>query len=134
MQVLNEVAARQRASTSPAESGETAPLDLAQLQRRCMGRLDLVERLLASFERRFPLELVEMEQCLAQQDIPRLVQLSHQLKGASANIAAPRLNALMQQMEAAARDGQTAAAVDLLTRLQGEWEQFTEYRGSARLS
>lgn len=117
----------------PAATREPAPLDLEQLQQRCLGRMDLVERLLASFERRFPLELVEMENCLATNDIPRLVQLSHQLKGASANIAAPRLHVLMQQMEEAARAGESGAAADLLARLQGEWEQFMEYRGSARL-
>lgn len=115
-------------------SGETAPLDFEQLCRRCMGRLDLAERLLASFERRFPLELVEIESCLAEGDLPRLVQLAHRLKGASANISAPRLHALMQRLEDAACGESPDAAAGLLTQLQSEWEKFNQYKGSARLS
>lgn len=99
-----------------------------------MGRLDLAERLLASFERRFPIELVEIESSLASGDIPRLMQLAHQLKGASANISAPRIQALMQQLENAARAEALDAAADLLTQLQAEWENFTQYKGSACFS
>lgn len=38
---------------SEAESGEL-PLNYGQLVRRCMGRIELAERLLASFCQRFP--------------------------------------------------------------------------------
>lgn len=136
--VVIEVEAKHRAASNRSQffggTGETAPLDFDQLCRRCMGRLDLAERLLASFERRFPLELVEIQNALATGDTVRLAQLAHQLKGASANISAPAIQALMQKMEDAARAGEPAAAADLLARLQCEWEKFTEYRGSARLS
>ena len=66
------------------DSCRPVPLDLAQLQRRCMGKIELVERLLASFERRFPLELVELGQALAEGNVARVGQLAHQLKGAAA--------------------------------------------------
>lgn len=131
--VANEQWATESAVTgrSASSNGELAPLDFEQLCRRCMGRLDLAERLLASFEKRFPLELIEIENCLAEGDVPRLLQLTHQLKGASANISAPRLQKLMQRMESAARGGQLDAVSEMLSQLQFEWEQFTQYRGSA---
>ena len=121
-------------SFSAAEARQIAPLDLEQLRRRCLDRLDLVERLLNSFERRFPLELAEIEHCLATEDVPRLIQLAHRLKGASANISAPKLHSLMQKMEQAARDGQLDAVAQWLGQLQSEWEEFAQYKGSVCLS
>ena len=122
------------ASSLPRARTEAAPpLDLEQLRRRCMGRLDLVDRLLASFESRFPIELLEIEQSLAAEDMPRLLQLVHQLKGASANISAPGLNHIIQSMEAAARANQLATVADHLTQLQSEWERFTEFKASVAL-
>jgi HPt (histidine-containing phosphotransfer) domain-containing protein len=117
-------------SASADAGGSSPPLDLAQLEHRCMGRLDLVERLLASFERRFPEELLQIEQSLAEEDAPRLTQLAHQLKGASANVAAPLLAGWMQRLERAAQAGCWDEAGECLSQLQSEWERFTEYRGS----
>ena len=126
--------AGETSSSLPRSLNEEAPpLDLEQLRRRCMGRLDLVDRLLASFESRFPIELLEIEQSLASEDMPRLLQLVHQLKGASANISAPGLNRIIQKMEAAARANQLATVADHLTQLQSEWERFTEFKGSVVL-
>lgn len=109
---------------------ELPPLDLQQLQRRCMGRIELVDRLLASFEKRFPVELLEIEESLTAQDEPRLLMLVHRLKGAAANISAPVLHRVIQQMESAIHAGQWAAAEQCLATLQSEWERFTHYKGS----
>ena len=137
---LRPVASSLRVNGSSCESGSprpgaeaAPPLDLEQLRRRCMGRLDLVDRLLASFESRFPVELLEIEQSLAAEDMPRLLQLVHQLKGASANISAPGLHRIIQSMEAAARANQLTTVADQLSQLQSEWERFTEFKGSVAL-
>lgn len=117
-------------SFAPADARDLAPLDLEQLRRRCMGSLDLVERLLASFERRFPPALLKIELYLSANDAPRLIQLAHQLKGAAANISALALHHLLQQMEVAAGEEELAAAAVWLSQLQCEWERFTHYKGS----
>ena len=109
---------------------EPLPLDIEQLHRRCMGRIELVDRLLASFEKRFPLELMEIEEALNPLDEPRLLQLVHRLKGAAANISAPLLHGVIEQMESAIRAGQQGAAEHFVSRLQHEWERFTEYKGA----
>jgi HPt (histidine-containing phosphotransfer) domain-containing protein len=131
---LTQEAVELKTRGSVVVANEPLPFDLDQLRRRCMGRLDLIERLLSSFDKRFPLALVELESCLASGEAERFVQLAHQLKGASANISAARLQGLLQKMEDAARAGKIAAARESLTQLQSEWETFTEYKGSACLS
>jgi len=109
---------------------DVEPFDLDQLRRRCLGREELVERLLASFERRFPLELAELERSFFEGDSNKLVLTAHQLKGAAANISALRLQQLLGQIESAARRDERETVAELSAQLQGEWEMFMEYRGS----
>src|SRR5205085_12588475 len=96
-----------QASTASKPSGRAAgdnpPLNFDQLVMRCMGRLELAQRLLASFERRFPLELSQIEQSLETGDLPTFVRQAHQLKGASANVSAPGLHAILKRIEEAGR-------------------------------
>lgn len=54
-----------------ADAGSTLPLDLGRLLRRCMGRVELAERLLASFQR-MPIEVAQIQECLAASDLVRL--------------------------------------------------------------
>jgi HPt (histidine-containing phosphotransfer) domain-containing protein len=110
------------------DSADHAPLNFEDLQRRCMGRIEFAERLLASFEKRFPAELLEIAQCLADEDVPRLARLAHQLNGTTANICAPALQQIMQKIEATVKSGQLAETRRWLARLEVEWERFTDYR------
>ncbi len=113
---------------SAAESTDRAPLNLEELHRRCMGRLEFAERLLASFEKRFPVEVLEIAKSLEDGDVPRLARLAHQLSGTAANICAPTLLRIMQKIEETIRQGQLAETAHWIARLKPEWERFTEYR------
>jgi HPt (histidine-containing phosphotransfer) domain-containing protein len=113
-----------------SESTDRVPLNLEELHRRCMGRLEFAERLLASFEKRFPVEVLEISKSLEDGDVPRLARLAHQLSGTAANICAPTLLQIMQKVEETIRQGQLAETARWLARLKPEWERFTEYRAS----
>jgi HPt (histidine-containing phosphotransfer) domain-containing protein len=93
-----------------------------------MGRLDLAERLLANFELRFPKEIEQLEQYLADQNAPRVALLAHQLKGASANMSAPFLEQLLHEIEELARGNSLTDIQEKMCQLQIEWQRFVECR------
>jgi HPt (histidine-containing phosphotransfer) domain-containing protein len=119
-------------SSQPAVAGGELPLDLQQLVHRCMGRIDLAERLLNSFENRFPTDLAQVEQCLAEGDPAKLARICHQLKGAAANISAPQLHSVMSRMEQAVRDGQNDNANRCLHEAQEAWTKFRAFKQHTR--
>jgi HPt (histidine-containing phosphotransfer) domain-containing protein len=107
------------------------PVDLEQLVRRCMGRIELAERLLKSFETRFPDDLSKIEDCLAQDDATGMSRLVHQLKGAAANISAPELYAILARMELAVRGQQSEVAHDCLEEVHQAWDRFQQFTSLA---
>jgi HPt (histidine-containing phosphotransfer) domain-containing protein len=106
------------------------PLDFAQLTRRCMGKIEFAERLLASFEERFPQGLSQIEQYLADGNTDDLARLTHQLKGAAANVSAPALQAIMTDLDDSARSGQLDVVVGRLPDVHRAWDRFKEVKSS----
>lgn len=107
------------------------PLDMEQLVRRCMGRIELAERLLKSFESRFPEELTQIEVCLKEGDPSELSRLVHQLKGAAANVSAPDLHAILTRMEQAVRSEQPEETRSCVEEVHEAWDRFVLYKSSA---
>jgi HPt (histidine-containing phosphotransfer) domain-containing protein len=67
------------------------PLDLAALQARCLGKLDLVERVLQTFNEQLDADLEKLEQALAAEDVAMFAQVAHRIKGMSANTEAHQI-------------------------------------------
>jgi HPt (histidine-containing phosphotransfer) domain-containing protein len=111
-----------------SENGEAIPCNLEELKRRCMGHMDFVERLLQSFENRFPVEVLEIGKCLAERDISRTSRLVHQLKGATANICAPGLHQILLQIEGTIRAERFDETTRLLSVLEQEWTRFVDFK------
>lgn len=109
-----------------AYAGQANLFDLQLLVRRCMGRIELAERLLASFESRFPQDLAKIEACLAADDQANLPRLVHQLKGAAANVSAPDLYTLLARLEQAVRDAETETTKQCLDDVHGVWDRYLQ--------
>jgi HPt (histidine-containing phosphotransfer) domain-containing protein len=123
----------QRPDPVPAVRAENAsqppvPFELDDLTQRCLGSLALVERLLASFEQRFPVEIRDIARCVEAGDVPGLVRSAHQLKGAAANMSAPTLRSILERVEHAARAETLTPIAGYLADLEVEWERFCRYR------
>jgi len=119
---------------SPTVREPAPPLDRRQLINRCLGRIELAERLITSFQTRFPNEAGQIERCLAEGDEQNLVRLIHQLKGAAANVSAPALHALLTKMEQSAREGNRQAVVEAMSELYGAWEHLKRFLTSGESS
>src|SRR5689334_5017560 len=74
-------------------------LDLQSLHERCMGNLDLVERVLDKFETRLPEELAELERNLQGEDAAKISLVAHRIKGSCANVSALGLRNAAAEIE-----------------------------------
>jgi HPt (histidine-containing phosphotransfer) domain-containing protein len=100
------------------------PANLQDLFQRCLGNLDLVERVLQSFEGNFEKDLDELEAALKARSLTSAAQIAHRMKGASSNVAATSLARELASMEELARNDQTTEAVARMGRLRDEWQRF----------
>lgn len=114
----------------PAQVAAEPPLDRDLLIRRCLGRLDLVDRLLKSFESRFPEDLFQIEECLRENDSERLSRLVHQAKGATANVSAADLHANISRLEHAVKSQQHEVANSCLADVHRAWNRFVEFKAA----
>lgn len=87
---------------------ESSVVDLEALKLRCLGNLNLMERVLNKFARQLDCDLAEMERALEQSDTESFAMLAHRVKGMSANVEARELynnataaeqNALEQRLD-----------------------------------
>src|SRR5271165_4200658 len=72
-------------------SSEDDVLDLQELCDRCIGNLDLVQRVLDKFEQRLPEELAELERALELGDTAQAALVAHRIKGNASNVSAGAL-------------------------------------------
>jgi HPt (histidine-containing phosphotransfer) domain-containing protein len=68
------------------ESGEF--IDLDSLQARCLGNLQIVERVLGKFRTQLDIELGALEAAIVSHDVTTFCAVAHRLKGMSANVEA----------------------------------------------
>jgi len=103
-------------SLSPPESD--TPLDLKALEVRCLGRLDLVERVLQTFNDQLDADLAKLEQALAAGNIAEFTLVAHRIKGMSANTEARQLAQEAALTEQKARAGAVVELPDHVERLR----------------
>jgi HPt (histidine-containing phosphotransfer) domain-containing protein len=105
-------------------------LDLQGLHDRCMGNLDLVQRVLDKFEKRLPDELAELECSLELEDSEKVAQVAHRIKGNSSNVSAAGLRQAAAEIEAMGRAGQLSEVPLLLDDLQEQWRRYVVCRNA----
>jgi HPt (histidine-containing phosphotransfer) domain-containing protein len=105
-----------------------------QLIARCMGSIELVEKLIKRFDERFETDAREIERSIRSSDASSAARLAHRLKGAAANISAPALQASLQRVENCARAGDLKQACESLFDLSYEWCRFVKYKAQGELS
>lgn len=123
--------------TDIQESCETdKPLiEVADLLRRCMGKVDFATRMLGRFEETFAAQVEELRG-VAIEDADEVARLAHRMKGAAANIGADRLAARLSTLNELAEGendsvaGRTQEAVD---RVMTCWNETRDFMKSISL-
>ena len=116
------------APPSVADPGKPSPpFDVQDLARRCLGNLDVVERVIKKFERGADDTLEQIRRSVAAGDAGEITRLAHRLKGTAANLSAETLRVAATQLEETARAGDLSEADACLAQLRGELERCLKY-------
>ncbi|HVU89234.1 MAG TPA: Hpt domain-containing protein [Pirellulales bacterium] len=119
-------------SIPPTKSGASAStfdddvLDLEDLKARCLGNLDLVERVLTKFAGQLDRDLEELESAVRTGDASMAAQLAHRIKGIAASVAARTLFEDAAVAEQRALDNDLGRLPDQLHRLQTDRIKLVE--------
>ncbi len=107
-------------------------LDLRGLYDRCLGNLDLIERVLDKFEQRLPEELDELERTLELGDAAKIAVVAHRIKGSSSNVSAAALQQAAAEIEALSRAGRVGEIPARLPNLREQWQRYVECLATLR--
>lgn len=92
-------------------------IDRDQLLGRCMGNLELADRLIGRFGERLEETIRELEAGAARRDLTKLETVAHRLKGEAGNMGVDRLSKLASRTEEYARMGFIAEAAAAAAQL-----------------
>jgi HPt (histidine-containing phosphotransfer) domain-containing protein len=121
-----------RASSAGAAMNEHAVetdrevLDFESLKARCLGNLDLVERVLNKFTSQLDADLERLEQALLAHDTSAFASVAHRIKGMSANVEARCLHSRAVVAEECARHNHEEGLMDHLERMRDERSRLAE--------
>ena len=103
-------------------------LDLQGLCDRCMGNLELVQRVLGRFEQRLPGELDELQRELELGDAAKIALIAHRIRGSASNVSAAGLQKAAAEIEDSTRAGRMTDAYSNLRRLRDQWQRYVDCR------
>lgn len=116
------------ASEAPAPHDVTEAdmpvFDRSGLLSRLGGKTELIGKFVALFRKGMDGNLTKLLAATENRDREGIRVGAHTIKGAAGNIGAPRLQDIARRIEEAARAESLAEAVDLLPRLNGEYDAF----------
>jgi HPt (histidine-containing phosphotransfer) domain-containing protein len=119
--VSDDVASKQYAESSPPKV-----MNMEELINRCMGNIDLVQRVLEKFGQRLPEDLEELERALEAGNTEEVARVAHRLKGSSASVSAEGIASAASRIEEAGRAGRSAEIPMALDRLRSEWKRYLD--------
>lgn len=102
-------------------------IDYQALLDRCMGRIELMERLLANFQTAAAQEIADISAAIAELDSVQLQTHAHKLKGIALTVSAPSLANVADELCEAAGDGnRDSELAELFCQLSTEFESVIE--------
>lgn len=109
------------------------PVDMNDLLGRCLGRMDLVQRILTKFQVALRQDLEQLEHAVLSRDVDQIAHIAHRMKGASLSVAARELQGYAQSIEASAMNHQLQDIQSHFVKLKEECARF-ENLGSITLA
>jgi HPt (histidine-containing phosphotransfer) domain-containing protein len=103
----------------------TSALDVNELLGRCLGKTELVQRVLTRFQKQLSDDLVRIGAAVAAGDSAVVASVAHRIKGAAANVSAHAVHLQAASLETAARAAeweQIPAELDGLSTERDEFE------------
>jgi HPt (histidine-containing phosphotransfer) domain-containing protein len=95
-------------------------IDLEVLKERCLGNLDLVDRVLAKFTGQVDADLDALDRAIHEQNPAKAAQLAHRIKGIAGSVEARQLYADASRTEQFALDNCVGELPGELVRLRND--------------
>lgn len=99
---------------------ELSVFERQRLVDRCLGKIELAERLVKILADGLPNDLLALQNAIDNGDIAKVASLAHRLKGSTSNMCAERLSNAAANLERAARSSDREAVVDSWVGVQQE--------------
>lgn len=97
-----------------------------ELLARCVGRVDLVKRVIGAFVEQLDEDIPQLIGTVEQGDAADAKKLAHRIKGAAANVAADPLRDAAAQVEELAANQEIAEAETYVAELKTGWEVYKD--------
>ncbi len=107
--------------------GITDVLDLDSLKMRCLGNIDLVERVLSKFTGQLDQDLEALEEAIRTCNAEQAAHLAHRIKGIAASVSAQSLFNNAATTEQRALDRNVSELPDQLDLLRRDRSRLAEY-------
>ncbi|MGD9128583.1 MAG: Hpt domain-containing protein [Planctomycetia bacterium] len=107
---------------SPAKHQPDKRLNIKELRNRCMGNIQLVERVLKKFQQQIPEQLAELERAQELNDTELISRILHCVKGTAASVSANSLVSAVTEIEDLICAGHMAGVPVRIEQLRNEWE------------
>ncbi|MBN1940417.1 MAG: Hpt domain-containing protein [Candidatus Aminicenantes bacterium] len=111
-------------SSNPSES---SPLNRAEALERVGGDEAFLEELLSIYQEEFAEKSPALAEALANQDAKSVREIGHYIKGASANLSLPGLQAASFDIEKAGADGRLEDAKAAYQTLLSEYDRLKKH-------
>ena len=111
-------------SVGTFEPSSEIPVDINDLLGRCLGRLDIVQRILEKFQGVLRGDLQELEDAVHCADADAIAHIAHRMKGASLSVAAHDLKQYAQNIEDSAISKKLDDVRHFFPRLKEECARF----------
>jgi HPt (histidine-containing phosphotransfer) domain-containing protein len=108
-----------------AELGAVSPLNLEELLARCLGRVDLMDRLLANFDETLAPQIDQLEEAVQISDAPQIKSIAHRIKGAALTVSARELSKCAEKLEASAANPSSEQCANCLESVLRECERLS---------
>jgi len=104
-----------------------APIDVQEFLNRVGGGISFLSELLGIYMLEYQAKHVDLMTAFASNDMNRVEEISHSLKGASASLSLRRLRETFLEIETAARSGNRARLDPALSRLAGDFSALKNF-------
>ena len=102
-------------------------IDLKDVLERVQDDKELLNELLDIYQEDFLIKRKALGEAIAGNDIPKIKEVAHSMKGSSGNISAKPMHATCLQLEQLAKSGSTAGMGELVTAIDGQFEQIKAF-------
>ncbi len=94
------------------------------LLARCVGREDLVQRVLRAFVDQMSVDIQQLIEACESGDAENTGKLAHRIKGASSNAEAEAVRALAEEVESLSKENRLDEAKSQIAKMETHWNDY----------